>query len=342
MITSIARNSVSPALPTARGPITERLFGVLVGNGADVDDLRHVGHRAGEPNDLHLALYACYELHYRGFAGVDPRWEWAPDLIALRNRLEQHFLDDLRANVAGSTDADAALSQLTVAEAESPFGSFLRDDATWEQMRELFAHRSIYHLKEAEPHIWVVPRLQGQAKAAMVAVEFDEFGGGRGDHMHSHLFEKLLTAADLDGTYLGYIDVVPAETLAVVNFMSMCGLHRSLRGALVGHFADVETTSSPGSARMVAALERLGAPAACIHFYAEHIEADAVHEQVVRHDVVGDLLRREPELEADVVFGIEATELLEGRLSDHLDNRWRTGASSLIAARHSRSQDFGD
>ena len=28
--------------------------------------------------DLQLALYMCYELHYRGFSGVDPTWEWNP------------------------------------------------------------------------------------------------------------------------------------------------------------------------------------------------------------------------------------------------------------------------
>ena len=36
--------------------------------------------------DLQLALYCCYELHYRGFAGVDDRWEWEPSLLALRAR----------------------------------------------------------------------------------------------------------------------------------------------------------------------------------------------------------------------------------------------------------------
>lgn len=331
MTHTVTRDSVSPPVPTARGPLTEALFAALVAGRADgATSLSALERRPCEKDDLHLALHACYELHYRGFAGVEPEWEWNPELIGLRNRLEQYFLDDLRQHVSGGTDADAALSRLTVADSDSSFGSFVRNEATWNHMRELFAHRSIYHLKEAEPHIWVIPRLQGQAKASMVAVEFDEFGGGRGERMHSRLFGDLMTAADLDSSYLGYLDRVPAEAMAIVNLMSMCGLHRALRGALVGHFADVETTSSPGSARMVDALKRLDAPSACIHFYAEHVEADAVHEQVVRHDVVGDLLRREPELEKDVVFGIEATELLEERLSEHLYAHWQAGNSSFV------------
>ncbi len=46
------------------------------------------------------------------------------------------------------------------------------------------------------PRAWVIPRLQGRAKAALVAVEFDEFGGGRGEDMHSRLSADLLDAAE--------------------------------------------------------------------------------------------------------------------------------------------------
>lgn len=114
--------------------------------------------------------------------------------------------------------------------------------------------------------------------------------------------------------------------------MSMFGLHRSLRGAAVGHLAATEITSSPGSQRLVKALQRLEFPAECVAFYAEHVEADAVHEQVMRHDVVGDLIAREPELEADVVFGMRAIDHVENVLADHLMDAWSNGRESLRPA----------
>ncbi|BBX49903.1 iron-containing redox enzyme family protein [Mycolicibacterium poriferae] len=283
--------------------------------------------------DVQLALYLCYELHYRGFAGVDAGWEWNPGLLYLRGRLEDVFLDDIRRAV-GDLEPDAgALAELDTLCVEPVDGSglsyFLRDEGSWEQMREYFVHRSLYHLKEGDPHAWAIPRLSGQAKASFVAVEFDEFGAGRGARVHQQLFADLLDAAELDSAYLGYLDDVPAPTLAVVNLMSLFGLHRRLRGAAVGHFAATEVTSPPGSRRMVQALERLGAPEPCRAFYAEHVEADAVHEQVVRTDVVGDLVAREPELDADVVFGIRAFDVVETRLADHLMECWQTGTPSL-------------
>ena len=73
----------------------------------------------------------------------------------------------------------------------------------------------------------------------------------------------------------------------------------------------------------------MGAPEPCVAFYREHVEADAVHEQVVRTEVVGDLVEREPQLERDVVFGIRARDLVENRLAGHLMECWTAGRSSL-------------
>lgn len=283
--------------------------------------------------DLQLALSVCYELHYRGFAGVDERWEWDPGVLALRARLEEAFLEAVRDDVGQIDSGTTAADEMAELSVEPPGGQgpsyHLRNRGTWNQMREYFVHRSVYHLKEGDPHAWVIPRLSGQAKAAFVAVEFDEFGAGRGDQVHQHLYAELMEAADLDPTYLHYLDDVTAEALVTVNLMSLFGLHRDLRAAAIGHFAATEITSSPGSRRLVAALTRFRAPDQCIRFYREHVEADAVHEQVVRTDVVGALLDREPQLESDVVFGIRAFNLVEDRLATHLMTCWQAGESSL-------------
>lgn len=301
------------------------------------DHLARIGASVGDSDpyglDLQLALCMCYELHYRGFAGVDPTWEWNPDLLKLRAELERAFLAGVRRDV-GPVESDrtpaAEMEALSLEPVDGTGPSYyLRDTGTWEQMREYFVHRSMYHLKEGDPHAWAIPRLTGGAKAAFVAIEFDEYGAGQGHRAHQQLFADLLAAADLDTTYLGYLDAVPAEALAVVNLMSMFGLHRRLRGAAIGHFAATEITSSPGSRRMAQALERMGAPRPCVAFYREHVEADAVHEQVVRHDVVDDLVAREPQLGRDIIFGMRALTVVEERLADTIMASWTQDQSSL-------------
>lgn len=320
----------TPTLPAPCGILSDGVTRVLSGDnpGALPTSVDNVDPMS---RDLHLALTLCYELHYQGFDGVDDSFEWDPDLLRFRRMLETVFTNYLHDNIDVGDDVIGEMDALSIEPSTGTGPSwFLQDGGTWDQMREYFTHRSIYHLKEADPHAWAIPRLRGQAKASFVAVEFDEYGGGRGERVHQQLWADLMDAAGLDSSYLGYIDRVPAESLASVNLMSLFGLHRGSRGATVGHLAATEITSPPGSRRFVTALDRLGAPKECVAFYSEHVEADAVHEQILRHDVVGDLIRREPELEKDVVFGMRAFDFIEGALSDRIMQAWTAGESSLL------------
>ncbi|WP_411083319.1 iron-containing redox enzyme family protein [Streptomyces sp. cmx-18-6] len=324
----------SPPLPVPRGPLSSEVVTALrTGPDHPIADLDTT---AADPfgDDLQLALYVLYELHYQGFADVDEECEWDPALLGLRRSLERPFLEALRAGARTEGDVDTVLAGLLVEPVGDDGNSvshFLRKDGELWQLREYAALRSLYHLKEADPHAWVIPRLYGRAKAAMVAVEFDEFGGGREADVHARLYADLMTDLSLETAYGHYLDVAPADVLATVNLMSLFGLHRSLRGALVGHFAAVEVTSSPGSRRLAAALKRVGAGEAAQRFYDEHVEADAVHEQVVRRDVIGGLLADEPHLASDVAFGIEATGLVEDRLAARLLAAWRSDSTALRA-----------
>ncbi|MGG8407853.1 iron-containing redox enzyme family protein [Streptomyces sp. 12297] len=282
--------------------------------------------------DLQLALYLLYELHYRGFGDVDDAREWDPDLLRLRQAMEARFLDALRTELSDAPrTVEDAFAPLLVepVDLSGSLSHHLETEGELWQLREYAALRSLYHLKEADPHAWVIPRLTGRAKAAMVAIEYDEFGAGRADRIHAQLFADLMADLGLDPSYGRYLDHAPAPLLATVNLMSLFGLHRALRGALVGHFACVEVTSSPGSRRLANAMRRCGAGRAAEHFYAEHVEADAVHEQVVRHEVIGGLLSEEPALEADIAFGCASTVLLEDRLADHIRRAWGRGSSAL-------------
>jgi hypothetical protein len=322
----------APALPAARGPVSESVLAALLRRpGGPPLPLEAAADAEPYGEDLQLALYVLYELHYQGFAGVPDVFEWDPELLRLRAVLEDRFLAALRADVPGTASADEALARILTEPVGDPGGvsHFLRREGTLEQMREYAALRSLYHLKEADPHAWAIPRLYGRPKAALVAVEFDEFGAGHAEGVHARLFADLMADLGLDTDYGRYLEAAPAALLATVNLMSLLGLHRSLRGALVGHFAAVEVTSSPGSRRLAEALRRMGAGPAAQRFYDEHVEADAVHEQVVRLEVIDPLIAAEPRLEADVAFGVEATGLLEDRLADVLLAAWREGRSAL-------------
>jgi hypothetical protein len=318
------------ALPEPRGAVSEIVLDALTGPVAPLPPAPIAG--TGE-EDAQLALYLCYELHYRGLPDVDERWEWAPSLLALRAELEQRFEAALRRDVPvpepGAVDMDLALRAVEEADEAPSLSRHLEREGTLEQFREFAAHRSAYQLKEADPHSWALPRLSGGPKAAMVEIQADEYGGGDPDRMHAVLFAHAMDALGLDPRYGAYVDHLPAVTLATVNLMSLFGLHRRLRGAIVGHLALFEMTSSVPNRRYANGLRRLGLGDDATDFYDEHVVADAVHENVAAVDLAGGLARQAPELAADILWGAAALIELEGRFATHLLESWAAGRSSL-------------
>ncbi|MFL5519220.1 MAG: iron-containing redox enzyme family protein [Gemmatimonadales bacterium] len=323
-------------LPEARGPIGARLFAALEEPPGTCVDLAGID-MPGSPlsdDDLQLALYVLYELHYATVAGVDERWEWNPGLLAVRAELEQVFEQALD-EAAGEPERDepdevGAELQRLVGEDDGPsLSRYLEVRGTIEQMLEHVIHRSAYQLKEADPHSWAIPRLAGAAKAALLEIQFDEYGEGRAERMHSTLFAATMAGLGLDPSYGAYLAALPGITLATVNAMSCFGLHRRRRGALVGHLAAFEMSSSIPNRRYGNALRRLGFGPEVTTFYDEHVEADAVHESIAAWDLAGGLARSEPELARDIQMGARSLLALEAMWAQHLLSCWERGDTSL-------------
>ena len=332
-----ARHGTSrSALPTARGPASAAL----------IDFLRRPGVAAPpgsqvvvgtDFDDLHLTLYLCYELLYAGFRGVDDEMEWAAPVLTLRGRAEQRFLDELRARIptspAGRPSAlPRRLNRLLRDDPDTGLSAFLRDRADLTQFREFVVHRSAYQLKEADPHTWAIPRLSGRPKAALVEIQADEYGGGRPGRLHSELFATTMRELELCDRPGALLDVVPSVSLATVNVASLFGLHRRWRGALVGHLAVLEMDSAMPNRAYGAGARRLGLTPDAVAFFDEHVEADAVHEQIATHDLCATFATDEPDRGGDVLFGAACCLLTYGDQARHLMESWAGTRSSLHPA----------
>jgi hypothetical protein len=326
------------SLPSPRGAASEALLAELVREPHELAPIalpEPIDALADE--DLQLALYVCYELHYRGLPSVDERWEWNPSLLALRAQLEERFeralmeLVPLVQERVAPSQIDLALREVADDQEGPSLSTYIRSGATLEQLREFMMHRSAYQLKEADPHTWAIPRLSGIPKAALIEVQIDEYGRGRVEWMHAELFARSMQAMGLDSEYGAYIDWLPAVTLATVNLMSLFGLHRRWRGAIVGHLALFEMTSSIPNDRYASGLRRLGLGEDATLFFDEHVTADAVHENIAAVDLAGGLVRQEPETCAALLWGARTLKQLERRWAEHLLGSWQDGRSSLRA-----------
>jgi hypothetical protein len=320
-------------LPAPRGPWSERVIAEVTGTGP-ARDVCAVPDLPLADDDLQLALYVCYELSYRGFAGVPDEMEWHPGVLGLRADMEAVFEAALAERMPSdgvAPDVAAFLRDLD-ARSEMLLARHLAREATLEQTREFVIHRSAYHLKEADPHSFAIPRLSGAVKTAFVEIQADEYGGGKPERAHARLFATMMSGLGLDPAYGAYLDAIPGTTLATVNLMSLFGLHRRWRGAAVGHLALFELGSPRPNRLYGDGLRRLGCGPEVTDFHDEHVEADAAHSMIATYDLADRLSREEPGLAADIVFGARALDLLDGAAAEHMLRSWRAGRSSLLGS----------
>jgi hypothetical protein len=228
------------------------------------------------------------------------------------------------------TSASDELRRLVYSETGPELAKYLQRHATLHQFREFVLRRSVYQLKEADPHSFGIPRLDGPAKAALVEIQADEYGGGRPARMHSELFKATMRWLGLDTSYGHYVCQVPAVTLASSNLMSLFGLHRRHLPALLGHLAALEMTSTAPNRRYGAGARRLGASDVAALYFDEHVAADAVHEQIAAHDLCDTYATGSPDALAGMLFGARCCLALDRLAAEHLVGEWER---DLLAAR---------
>ncbi len=319
-------------VPAPRGPLTAALIEHLLGTGAaPIASITCEDPRTDD--DLQLALFICYELHYGGFVDVPDELEWSGAVLGFRATLERAFEEALRADVRVDPPPDdrPMVDQLrqVVRSGGPSLQSFLAKRATVRHYQEFLLHRSAYHLKEADPFTWLIPRIDGKAKAALVEIQADEYGGGNEAWMHVRLFADLMRHLDLDPHAGPPLEALPGSTLAVVNLLSMFGLHRRLRGEGAGALAIFEMTSCIPNRRYGDGMRRLGFDETATRFFDEHVEADAVHEAIAATDLAGSLAAEEPRLAEHILFGAHALIATDDLASAALIDAWEHGRSSL-------------
>jgi hypothetical protein len=320
-------------LPRARGPRSEWLLSTLAREPGPC----HLPPAATDDpvtgDDSALALYLLYELHYRGLRGVDDGWEWQPELLAARHRLEQELIGTLREVVPmppAPKDVAAELRRRAEPSENPTLATFCEQEATWDQLRELLVHRSAWQLKEADPHTWALPRLGGRPKAALAEIQSGEYGDGVERDVHQNLFALTLELLDLDNGYGAYLDLLPGVTLATVNLVSYFGLHRTWLPAMIGHLAMFEMSSVPVMSCYAAALRRLEAPQDACHFFEVHVVADAHHQNVAADGLAAGLVEQDEAAGALILFGADALAWSEGEFSQHVRSSWDQGRTSLL------------
>jgi hypothetical protein len=126
-----------PLLPWSRGPLSSAVLSALQREPGTLGATPPVsGVDALSDDDFSLALYLCYEVHYRGVG--DKNWEWDVDLLKFRAELERAFERRLRDEIAPTKspapfEITSALDEIIRDSSGPSLSSYLLESGTMDQ-----------------------------------------------------------------------------------------------------------------------------------------------------------------------------------------------------------------
>ncbi len=329
-------------MPSPIGPISEQAAAALrddlTSTPTRVDLVSHLD----DPfdRDAQLAWFLLNEASFGGWHGVSDDAEWNPRVVELRQRLETWFSDLVSREFDDVDDPVAVVESLLTADGPS-ISSYLAECGTEEQLTESLLLRFPYQAKEADPHTFAIPRLEGAVKRALVEIQAGEYGVGY-PQSHAELYLGALRGLGVDPSASSILDRLPGVAFATNNLVSMAGLSRARRGVAIGQLALFEMDSVSPNGNMVCACDRLGLDAATRRFFDVHVMADTEHEAIAAEAFLVDYPREDPTQLSNILFGIKAQGVIDRALAHLAVSAWSRRESALVSARADSSDGRAD
>jgi len=237
-----------------------------------------------DDRDAAIALLSIHDVHLGSLAAVGPavRLQHHPALADLKWRLEERFLKRLerldRSDGPRLTnrpdDAVSAMRAIAAVDRVPRVYEWLAAEATLEETVEYLSAEGGPDGGFDDLVAACQVGLHGEPKLEMARNYWDEMGNGDAVRVHTELHRKLARTL---GLYAVPRDEQPLEALERSALGSLLATNRWLQPEMVGALGMIELQAGPRCRKVVAALERLGAPWEAVDFYAEHQEADPRH-----------------------------------------------------------------
>jgi hypothetical protein len=250
-------------------------------------------------HDLHLAPIETLE-------GLE-QFQHHPAVAALKRRLESQLVAALDARVQTTGDVDGAafdvakaVRRVAAANLTPPAYEWLADDADYDELVEFLAIEGGPDGGFDDLVAVAQLGLHGQAKLTLAKNYWDEMGRGSLDDIHTELHHRLTRAVDLPRIPR---DQLPTEALRRSAVNGLLATNRALQPEMLGALGVLEVQAGPRCRKVLAALERLDAPADTIPFYAEHAQTDPRHGKEWIDEALVPLVEQRPEWGRRIVRG---------------------------------------
>ena len=273
-------------------------------------------HEFLDERDALLTLLDIYALSLAPIDTLDgqARFEHHPAITAVKWRLEQWLIGCLKARIPAEPpepgDVADAIRRIAHQSQDAVY-DWLATSADWEQLTTFLAIEGgpdggfddLVAIAQVGVH--------GSAKVVLGANYWDEMGRGDPEQVHTNLHDRLAAAIDLRAPAR---EELPTSALFRSALNGLLATNRVLQPELLGALGLLELQAGPRCRRIIAAFDRLGAPADAYPFYAEHADTDPRHGKEWLEGALRPLAEEHPEWARGMIRGARWRADVNGRL----------------------------
>ncbi|QDE91092.1 hypothetical protein BHS06_20135 [Myxococcus xanthus] len=186
-----------------------------------------------------------------------------------------------------------------------PIFAFLRDQATFEQMREFILQETPLESLFGDIIALMMPGVYGGIKLELAKNFWDEVGHAQDERVHRNMRFRLMEFLDLPkDVYTHKFDLLVREELALVNMYMSMATNRSRLTEILGALLATETMIPGRFEWQIQGWRRLGVGDKPLEYLLEHTTVDVEHANAWMGEIILPLLERNPAVMPDIVLGI--------------------------------------
>jgi hypothetical protein len=259
-----------------------------------------------DDRDAVTTLLQIYDLHTGPLERVGPavRFQHHPAVADLKLRLEDGFMGVLAESEDVDADIDVvpALRRLARFDLVPDIYTWIAEDATFDELVAFLALEGGPDGGFDDLVATCQVGLSGEPKVELARNYWDEMGRGDASRVHTLLHDQLVEAIAMP-----VIDrkQQPVEALERSALGGLLTTNRWLQPEMIGALGLIELQAGPRCRKVLAGLERVGAPAGAFPFYEEHAQVDPHHGRSWVNHAVVPLLETHPDWGQRIVRGAQ-------------------------------------
>jgi pyrroloquinoline quinone (PQQ) biosynthesis protein C len=186
-----------------------------------------------------------------------------------------------------------------------PLFDFLRDTATFDQLREFIIQETPFDIHFGDILAKMLPGVYGDIKSEFSKNFWDEMGRSEAALMHRQLRLDMMQAlGEADDVYISNIERFCLEELRLANMYFHAALNRALLPQAIGMMLATELMVPGRLDQQILGWRRIGWPDAKMHYLIVHTVVDIEHARGWMEKVVIPILQGNPDFMSAVALGI--------------------------------------